>query len=57
MEASVGIMDNQSVKWNNAALNSVDGNKKIKGIKQHIKNWLSHSRYGQTCMIAKPLIY
>ncbi|WP_308746830.1 transposase [uncultured Bacteroides sp.] len=30
-------MDNQSVKWgNNAFLNSVDGNKKIKGIKRHV---------------------
>ena len=37
MEASVGIMDSQSVKWgNNAALNRVDGNKKVKGIKRHV---------------------
>lgn len=37
MEASVGIMDSQSVKWgNNAALNGIDGNKKVKGIKRHV---------------------
>lgn len=37
MEASVGIMDSQSVKWgNNATLNGVDGNKKVKGIKRHV---------------------
>lgn len=36
-EPNVDIMDNQSVKWgNNAFLNSVDGNKKIKGIKRHV---------------------
>lgn len=36
MEPSVGIMDSQSVKWgNNASLNGVDGNKKVKDIKRH----------------------
>ena len=35
-EASLGIMDSQSVRWgNNRALNGYDGNKKVKGIKQH----------------------
>ena len=37
IEPSVGIIDSQSVKWgNNAALNGVDGNKKVKGIKRHV---------------------
>ena len=37
MEPSVGIMDSQSVKWgNNASLNGVDGNKKVKGIERHV---------------------
>ena len=37
MEPSVGIIDNQSVKWgNNQSLNGVDGNKKVKGVKRHI---------------------
>jgi putative transposase len=36
-EASLGILDSQSVRWgNNRALNSYDGNKKVKGIKRHI---------------------
>lgn len=36
-EASLGIMDSQSVRWgNNRALNSYDGNKKVKGIKRHV---------------------
>ena len=36
-EASLGILDSQSVRWgNNRALNSFDGNKKVKGIKRHI---------------------
>jgi putative transposase len=36
-EASLGIMDSQSVRWgNNRSLNGVDGNKKIKGIKRHV---------------------
>lgn len=36
MEPSVGTMDSQSVKWgNNASLNGVDGNKKVKDIKRH----------------------
>lgn len=36
-EATLGIMDSQSVRWgNNKALNGIDGNKKIKGIKRHI---------------------
>jgi putative transposase len=36
-EASVGIMDSQSVRWgNNQSLKGVDGNKKVKGIKRHI---------------------
>ena len=37
MEPSAGIMNSQSVKWgNNASLNSVDANKKVKGIKRHV---------------------
>ena len=37
MEPSAGIMNSQSVKWgNNASLNSVEGNKKVKGIKRHV---------------------
>ncbi|KAA6338051.1 hypothetical protein EZS27_013911 [termite gut metagenome] len=35
-EASVGIMDSQSVRWGNNQSLGVDGNKKIKGIKRHI---------------------
>ena len=36
-EASLGIIDSQSVRWgNNRALNSFDGNKKVKGIKRHV---------------------
>jgi transposase len=36
-EASVVIMDSQSVRWgNNRSLNGIDGNKKIKGIKRHV---------------------
>lgn len=36
-ELSVGIIDNQSVKWgNNHSLNGVDGHKQVKGIKRHI---------------------
>ena len=36
-EASVGIMDSQSVSWgDNRSLNGIDGNKKVKGIKRHI---------------------
>lgn len=36
-EASLGIMDSQSVRWgNNRALNGIDGNKKVKGIKRHV---------------------
>ena len=36
-EASLGILDSQSVKWgNNKAPNNIDGNKKVKGIKRHI---------------------
>lgn len=36
-QASLGIMDSQSVRWgNNRALNSYDGNKKVKGIKRHL---------------------
>jgi transposase len=36
-EASLGILDSQSVRWgNNRALNSYDGNKKVKGIKGHV---------------------
>lgn len=36
-QASLGILDSQSVKWgNNKALNSYDGNKKVKGIKRHV---------------------
>jgi putative transposase len=35
-EASLGIMDSQSVRWgNNRSLNGIDGNKKVKGIKRH----------------------
>ena len=36
-EASLGIMDSESVKWgNNNGLNGYDGNKKVKGIKRHV---------------------
>jgi transposase len=36
-EASLGVLDSQSVRWgNNRALNSFDGNKKVKGIKRHV---------------------
>ncbi|MFD2285819.1 transposase [Pedobacter petrophilus] len=36
-EPSLGILDSQSVRWgNNKALNSFDGNKKVKGIKRHV---------------------
>lgn len=36
-QASLGIIDSQSVKWgNNRALNGYDGNKKVKGIKRHV---------------------
>jgi len=36
-EASLGILDSQSVRWgNNKAPNSFDGNKKLKGIKRHV---------------------
>lgn len=36
-EASLGIIDSQSVRWgNNRSLNSYDGNKKVKGIKRHV---------------------
>jgi transposase len=36
-EASLGILDSQSVRWgNNQALNSFDGNKRVKGIKRHV---------------------
>jgi transposase len=36
-QASLGIMDSQSLRWgNNRALNSYDGNKKVKGVKRHI---------------------
>jgi transposase len=36
-EASIGIMDSQTVRWgNNRSLKSFDGNKKIKGIKRHV---------------------
>jgi transposase len=35
-EASLGIMDSQSVRWgNNQSLNGIDGNKRVKGIKRH----------------------
>jgi putative transposase len=35
--ASLGIMDSQSVRWGlNKSLKSFDGNKKIKGIKRHV---------------------
>ena len=35
-EASLGIMDSQSVCWgNNRALKGIDGNKKVKGIRRH----------------------
>ena len=37
-EASVGIMDSQSVHWDdNRSLNGIDGNKKVKGIKRHVE--------------------
>lgn len=36
-EASLGIMDSQSVRWgNNRSLNGYDGGKKVKGIKRHV---------------------
>jgi len=36
-QASLGIMDSQSVRWgNNRALGGYDGNKKVKGIKRHV---------------------
>ena len=36
-EASVGIMDSQSVRWgDNRSPNGIDGNKKVKGIKRHV---------------------
>lgn len=36
-ETSLGIMDSQSVRWdNNRSLNGIDGNKKVKGIKRHV---------------------
>lgn len=36
-QSSIGIMDSQSVRWgNNRALNGIDGNKKVKGIKRHV---------------------
>ncbi|WP_228414738.1 transposase [Chryseobacterium sp. G0201] len=36
-QASLGIMDSQSVRWgNNRSLNGFDGGKKVKGIKRHI---------------------
>lgn len=36
-QASLGIVDSQSVRWgNNRALNGYDGNKKVKGIKRHV---------------------
>ena len=36
-EASLGVMDSQSVRWgNNKSLNGIDGSKKIKGIKRHV---------------------
>jgi len=37
MAPSIGIMDSQSVRWgNNASLNGIDGNKKVKGVKRHV---------------------
>jgi putative transposase len=36
-EASVGILDSQSVHWrNNRSLNGFDGNKKVKGINRYV---------------------
>ena len=36
-EASLGVIDSQSVRWgNNRSMNGYDGNKKIKGIKRHV---------------------
>jgi len=36
-EASIGIIDSQSVRWgNNRSMNGYDGNKKVKGIKRHV---------------------
>ena len=49
-EASAGIIDSQTVRWgNNRSLKSVDGNKKIKGIKRHIvvDKWLVVSNNGK----------
>ena len=36
-EATVAIMDSQSVRWgDNRSLNGIDGNKKVKGVKRHV---------------------
>lgn len=36
-EASLGVMDSQSVLWgDNRSLNGIDGNKKVKGVKSHV---------------------
>lgn len=36
-DASLGIMDSQSVRWgDNRSLNGIDGNKKVKGVKRHV---------------------
>lgn len=40
-EASLGIMDSQSVRWgDNRSLNGIDGNKKVKGVKPIGKRWI-----------------
>lgn len=53
-EASLGIMDSQSVRWDdNRSLNGIDGNKKVKGVKRHVvvdKNGDSVSCYGNDCL-------
>lgn len=36
-EASLGLMDSQSVRWDkNRVLNGIDGNKKVKGVKRYV---------------------
>ena len=55
-EASLGIMDSQSVLWgDNRSLNGIDGNKKVKGVKSHVvvdKNGFSSCCHGDDCLCA-----
>ena len=52
-EASLGIIDSQSVRWgNNRSLNGYDGNKKGKRDKTSCRRgykWLFDSCYGERC--------